>query len=79
MAKTYRVTSEVINFSLVEPDETTFSDVVEDAKVTFLQIREAVQHPCKVTVTHVNEDEAQEEEDGPTMLGRLCAEYYRNT
>lgn len=77
MSRTYRVTSEIINFSLVEPDETAFSDVVEDAKVAFLQMRKAIQRPCEVTVTHVDEDE-DEVEDASTLLGHLAADYYRN-
>lgn len=81
MARTYRISSPTINFSLVVPDHVTEQEVTEEAREVGLRIaqqqRTALQSgpTIKASITLVNDEE---EEDGPTMLGRLCAEYYHN-
>jgi hypothetical protein len=82
MPKTYRVTSETINFSLVVPDHMS----CEEVRAEVLQVGSHIaEQQAKVlqsglwtrTLERVNEEE--EEEDAPTMLGHLVADYYRNT
>lgn len=79
MTKTYRITSEVVNFSLVTPDDTPFEEAVEEAKEVFLSIKErhlqVLQNPCRARIALVNEEE--EEEDGQASLARLVADYYQ--
>lgn len=81
MAKTYRVTSETVNFSLIMPESATMKDATAEAEqVTRNILQQQAQVIQKdqllMTVTRVKDHE--EEEDGPTMLGRLCADYYRS-
>lgn len=82
MAKTYRVTSETINFSLVVPDHVLEQEAMKEASLVGEQIAQqqfnALQSGrwSKAFIALVNEEE--EEEEPSTLLGRLCAEYYQN-
>jgi hypothetical protein len=82
MPKTYRISSETINFSLVVPDGTPEEQVCQEAREVGKQIAElqydALQSGrwSKAFIALV--DEEDEEEDASTMLGRLCAEYSRH-
>jgi hypothetical protein len=83
MAKTYRISSETINFSLVVPDHVPEQEVMKEASLAGEQIAQqqykALQSGqwSKAFIALV--DEAEEEEDVSTLLGRLCADYYRNS
>lgn len=81
MPKTYRVTSETINFSLVVPDHMT----CEEVRAEVLQVGSHIaEQQARVlqsglwtrTLERVNEEE--EEEDAPTMLGKLVAGWFRS-
>lgn len=82
MSKTYRITSETVNFSLVVPDDTPEEEVHKEAVEVGQQIAQqqydALQSGrwSKAFIAQVNEDE--EEEDAPTMLGRLVADWFRS-
>jgi len=81
MAKTYRITSETVNFSLITPDSTTYAEAKADMRQVAQQIldqqAEVIQrNQLKVAISLVSDEE---EEDASIMLGKLVADYYRNS
>jgi hypothetical protein len=80
MAKTYRVTSETINFSLVVPDDVTYDEVKAEVRQIAAQIVEQQHNVIQSGqwTRSLSQVADEEDEDASTMLGRLVADYYRS-
>jgi hypothetical protein len=76
MAKTYRITSETINFSLVVPDDTTRDELKAEIRQVGGELAEQQRQVlARGTWTYLVERVNDDDED---VLGNLWASYYRD-